>query len=78
MTTTLACPKCKTGRLSVVTDGLVGDFVIPANGARRSGTLGVEVRWKAAPFFACNECECCLEIQGGIDAVVSRDVPPRT
>lgn len=73
MTTNLPCPECKTGRLSVVTDGLVGNFYLKPYSIRGEAP---ELRMEAKPFFACNECEFCLEIQGGIDAVVHRDVPP--
>lgn len=59
MTTDLRCPECQSGRLSVVTDGLVGHLYMKGYHLRDEP---LELRMVPRPFFACNACEFCLEI----------------
>jgi len=54
------CPQCKRGTLSLIEDGLVGHFYLPGMSLR---TAEPELRMEPRPFFACNACEFCLEVQ---------------
>jgi len=56
----LACPQCKTGTLSLINDGLVSSYWVRAMAIRGEQP---ELRLVPRPFYACNECEFCVEVK---------------